>query len=52
MRTRTGALTPAAVDVVDLVVFVERHSLHAVRQWAVQHSDTCTRKHNERTSNL
>lgn len=34
-----GALLPAAVDVVDLVVLVERYGLQAVGQRAVQHSD-------------
>lgn len=32
--------SPAAVDVVDLVVLVERYGLQAVCQWAVQNPDT------------
>lgn len=35
-----GCASPAAVDVVDLVVFIERHSLHAVCQGSIQYPDT------------
>ena len=37
-----SCLLPAAVYIVDLVVFVEGHSLHAVCQRSVQHPDTYT----------
>lgn len=35
-----GSTIPAAVDVVDLVVLVECHGLHAVREGPVQYPDT------------
>lgn len=35
-----GCTSPAAVDVVDLIVLVERHGLHAVGQGSIQHPDT------------
>lgn len=33
--------SPAAVDVIDLIVLVEGDGLHAVREGPVQHSDAC-----------
>lgn len=40
LYTVPGGASPAAVDVVDLIVLIERHSLHAVCQGSIQYSDT------------
>lgn len=38
---------PAAVDVIDLIVLVECHSLHTVCEWSIQHSDTWALKRHQ-----
>lgn len=35
-----GSASPAAVDVIDLIVLVERHGLHTVREGSIQQPDT------------
>lgn len=40
--------SPAAVDVIDLIVLVEGNGLHAVREGPVQHSDACRTEHKGR----
>lgn len=39
--------SPAAVDVIDLIVLVEGNGLHAIGEGAIQHSDSCRTKDNE-----
>lgn len=39
--------SPAAVDVVDLIVLVEGNGFHAVGEGPVQHSDACRTENNK-----